>query len=185
MTAQKGFRGGYNPYRDPHGRFAAASSGSGGQQINDAIRRAAGRGMAEVAPSAPQLPPARSMDNHAVRAWYNAQTGHIPALNEQWQRQGVPAHERARRCHEIRHDARVQARALMADQDAVLDLRARDLKKYGNPDGPTFAYLVADWKSRGVAGDDIYESIIGGSSRTNAEVNARFAQPPQQQGAPA
>ncbi|MEI7769640.1 MAG: hypothetical protein WCI67_06625 [Chloroflexales bacterium] len=179
MTSGRGFRGGFNPYRDNNGRFAPGGSG-GGQQINDALRRAAGRGLPEepAAASAP-LPPARSMDDTAVRTWYNERTQHIPDLNTRWEASGVPAAERAARCQELRHTARVQARELMQNQEGVAGLRARDLEKYGNPDGPTFAYLVASMKNKGHVGDAVYEHIIGSSSRTNAEYNAKYAQPQQ------
>jgi hypothetical protein len=42
----------------------------------------------------------------------------------------------------MRHTARLEARAMMADPTEVELLRARDMALYGNADGPTFAFLV-------------------------------------------
>ena len=50
-------------------------------------------------------------------------------------------------------------------------LRARDLAKYGNPDGPTFEFLVEQLQNAGLLGDDIYEAIISGAYRTNEGIN--------------
>lgn len=38
-------------------------------------------------------------------------------------------------------------------------------------DGPTFQWTVQDAARKGFKGDDIYESIIKGSQKTNKEVN--------------
>lgn len=179
----KGHNGGFNPNRDANGRWTGGGSGAGGRQINAAIRRAAGKPapvgsrewMKGMIREAPGRGPDGTMEDGAVRHWYNAQVEQIGALNDQWAAAGVPAHERAAMTHAIRHDARVAARAAMKNRAGVEQLRQRDIEKYGNPDGPTFAYLVADWRRRGVQSDDeIYAQVIGGSARTNAEVNARF-----------
>ncbi|MBI3426745.1 MAG: hypothetical protein HY011_27770 [Acidobacteria bacterium] len=98
----------------------------------------------------------------------------IPALNEQWVQQGLTALERAEAAWRIRHEARIAARALMADAVEVELLRARDVAKYGNPDGPAFEYLVERGKEAGLAGDALYEALIAGSYRTNEGVNKKF-----------
>ena len=59
----------------------------------------------------------------------------------------------------------------MADPDEVELLRARDLARYGNPDGPTFDFLVERLRVMGIEGDAVYEIIIEGSYRTDAELN--------------
>ena len=112
--------------------------------------------------------------NAEIRQWYNDQVAVIPARDQEWQKQGISAEERARRAHEIRHHARIQARAYMQDKREVADLQARDQEKYGNPDGPTFDYLVKKNQEKGLQGDAVYEDIIGSSNRTNAEYNSKF-----------
>lgn len=119
--------------------------------------------------------------NAEIRQWYNDQVAPIPTLNEQWLKQGLNAEQRARKAQEIRHHARVQARAYMQDKNEVADLQARDKEKYGNPDGPTFDYLVAANKKKGLTGDAVFEEIIGSSNRTNAEYNAKFNVTPAKQ----
>lgn len=112
--------------------------------------------------------------NGEIRTWYNQQVVIIPALTEQLSQEGATAEERAKLAYDIRHRARMYARLLMPDKDEVELLRQRDMKKYGNPDGPTFAYLVEKNQKKGLEGDAIYEAIIESSSRTSAEYNARF-----------
>ncbi|MCP4694759.1 MAG: hypothetical protein GY859_42420 [Desulfobacterales bacterium] len=86
----------------------------------------------------------------------------------------MDAAERAKRAYEIRHNARINARALMKNRLEVEMLRARDMEKYGHPDGPTFLRLVEKNCAKGLRGDEIYEAIVQSSSRTSAEFNKRF-----------
>jgi type I restriction enzyme M protein len=67
----------------------------------------------------------------------------LPELNQQWLAAGLSIRERAERALHMRHTARLEARAMMADLTEVELLRARDMALYGNADGPTFAFLVA------------------------------------------
>jgi hypothetical protein len=114
------------------------------------------------------------MTNQEIRRWYNEQVGRIEEDNIQWKAQAIVIAERARKAWEIRHNARLMARDMMLDKREVEDLRARDLKLYGNPDGPTFEYLVREAEKSGLAGDDVFEWIIKGAQRTNVEINKRF-----------
>ncbi|TBW41418.1 hypothetical protein EYW49_00265 [Siculibacillus lacustris] len=114
-----------------------------------------------------------------MRQWYNDEVGKIPELNAKWKEQGLGAEERARRAYEIRHNARLQARAFMENPDEVAALRARDKAKYGNPDGPSFEQLVEDNKKSGLSGDEIYESMIDSSRRTSKEYNEKFGIKPR------
>lgn len=109
--------------------------------------------------------------NAEIRQWYNDRVAVIPLLDQQWRRQALSAEERARRAYEIRHDARVQARAFMQNKREVADLRARDREKYGNPDGPTFEQLVAQGRAKGLSDDAAYEAIVGSANRTDAGYN--------------
>ena len=112
--------------------------------------------------------------NAEIRQWYNDQVAVIPELDRQWIKQGLSAEQRASKAQEIRHHARIQARAYMQDKAEVADLQKRDKEKYGNPDGPTFAYLVQQNRNKGLKGDAVFEDIIGSANRTNAEYNAKF-----------
>lgn len=112
--------------------------------------------------------------NAEIRRWYLGQVARIPELNKQWLSQGLFVGERAEAAWSIRHEARLAARAMMADPVEVELLRARDIAEYGNPDGPTFEFLVERLKAVGLEGDAVYEAIIEGSYRTNAEVNGKL-----------
>jgi PII-like signaling protein len=63
---------------------------------------------------------------------------------------------------------------MMSDPSEVEDLRKRDQEKYGNPDGPTFEWLVNQNQQKGLAGDAVYEAIVVSSQRTDKKVNESF-----------
>lgn len=115
-----------------------------------------------------------SWTNQEVRLHYNRLVGTIGPANERWKQEGVAVEERARRAYGMRHDARILTRAMMSDAQEVEEVRQRDLEVYGNPDGPTFEYLVERQRSKGVTGDAVYEAIIESSQRTNETLNKRF-----------
>ena len=114
------------------------------------------------------------LPNTQVRKWYLDQTTMIALDNARWIREGIPLGERARRAHEIRHNARLSARAMMTNPAEVSMLRTRDMKKYGNPDGPTFDQLVKQHRENGHSLEGAYEEVISGSQRTNAAVNRKL-----------
>jgi RHS repeat-associated protein len=116
----------------------------------------------------------KQLSNEEVRKWYLEQTEDIPELNEQWKEEGLSPRERAERAYEIRHNARLQARGMMANPEEVEQLRARDMEKYGNPDGPTFEDLVTKAGEKGYTGDDRYEYIVDSSYRTDDATNKKF-----------
>ena len=121
----------------------------------------------------------RQPRTHAeIRQWYNDQVACIPTLAEQWTAQGLGAEERARRAYDIRHNARLRARAFMRNKDEVKLLQDRDLEKYGNPDGPTFEYLVEKNRNKGLRGDAVYEAIIQSADRTNKAYNRAYGVAP-------
>ena len=113
----------------------------------------------------------RPLSNSDVRRIYLERVARIPELNEQWLAEGLTARERAERAWRIRHEARVDTRRLMSNPEEVELLRARDQAKYGNPDGPTFEWLVENLEREGLTGDAAYEAIVEGSFRTNEAVN--------------
>ncbi|MCV6589068.1 MAG: hypothetical protein OIF57_08575 [Marinobacterium sp.] len=106
-----------------------------------------------------------------IRRWYNYQVVALPVINQRWIEAGFSLEERARRAFDIRHRARVNARYMMAD--GVEKLRQRDLEKYGNPDGPTFDYLVHKSRTKGMTYQQAWKNIITTSARTNNGYNAK------------
>jgi len=114
------------------------------------------------------------MTNAEIRSWYLNQVASIPKLNEEWIQQGLPLPKRAELAWQIRHDARRAARAMMADPHEVELLRARDMAKYSNPDGPSFEQLVKLAEFAGLEGEAVYQAIIVGSYRTNDGINKKF-----------
>lgn len=115
----------------------------------------------------------QAMTNPQIRQWYNDQVSVIPALDAQWIAQGLSAEDRARKAHDIRHAARLKAREFMQNKQEVADLQERDLAKYGNPDGPTFDFLVEKNRAQGMTGDAAYQAIIGSANRTDPAYNQR------------
>jgi hypothetical protein len=112
--------------------------------------------------------------NAEIREWYLKEVAVIHDLHKQWLAQGLSAKERARRAWRIRHDARLKARAMMADREEVEMLEVSDTIEYGRPDGPTFEFLVKKCREAGLKGNAVYEAIIEGSYRTNRGVNKKF-----------
>jgi hypothetical protein len=112
--------------------------------------------------------------NAEIRKWYLKEVALIHELNKQWLAQGLSAKERAKKAWRIRHEARLKARAMMADPEEVEMLEARDIVEYGNPDGPTFEFLVKECRGSGLRGNAVYEAIIEGSYRTNKGVSKKF-----------
>ena len=109
--------------------------------------------------------------NCDIRLWYNYQVVAIGKINERWEQAGVPLKKRAEDAFEIRHHARINARFMMQDKSQVKGLQDRDQKKYGNPDGPTFDYLIKKNTDKGKTLEEAYQSIIDSSSRTDRKYN--------------
>jgi hypothetical protein len=112
--------------------------------------------------------------NAEIRRWYLQQVAAIPEMNKDWIKQGLAVRERAEAAWRIRHEARLQARSMMADAVEVELLRTRDMNKYGNLDGPTFEFLVERLKETGLEGEAVYKAIIDNSYRTDAELNSKL-----------
>ena len=66
-----------------------------------------------------------SWSNREIRARYVCWATSIGAQVEQWKAEGVPLPERAKRAFQARHDARMTARAMMSNPEAVRALEAR------------------------------------------------------------
>ena len=103
----------------------------------------------------------------SVRDWYNRQVQEISRLDQAWKKAGLSAKERACRANHIRHQTRIRARSMMRNAHEVQKLRERDLRKYGNPNGPTFRQLVNQQVKRGVKSNQVYENIVKSSQRTD------------------
>jgi hypothetical protein len=107
------------------------------------------------------------MKNSEIRAWYQQRVAEIYKLNQEWIARGIGLDDRALRAWRIRHDARIEARSMMEDTAEIEDLRERDRRLYGDPDGPTFDQLVEENYRRGFERHEVYERIISGSQMTN------------------
>jgi murein DD-endopeptidase MepM/ murein hydrolase activator NlpD len=106
-----------------------------------------------------------------IRIWYNYQVVAINKINKKWEADGIALKKRAELAYELRHNARMNARFMMQDQEAVKKLQARDMKKYGNPNGPTFDYLIDKTVKKGNTVEEAYQSIIESSGRTSKVYN--------------
>lgn len=106
-----------------------------------------------------------------IRVWYNYQVVAIPVINKRWITNGLTMEERARLAFDLRHRARMNARYMMSSAEEMKALQARDMEKYGNPDGPTFEYLVQKSLNKGVDREQAYKKIITSSARTDNGYN--------------
>lgn len=111
--------------------------------------------------------------NCDIRVWYNYQVIAIGKLNEKWAQDGLDLAERAHKAYELRHNARINARFMMQNKTEVEGIQARDLGKYGNPDGPTYDYLVKKSTDKGLSKEAAYKNIIASSSRVSPVFNAK------------
>lgn len=109
-----------------------------------------------------------------IRAFYVRRVAAIGPADEQRKKDRVPVLERARLAFATRRDARLLARAMMKAAAEVEALRRRDQEKYGDPDGPTFDWLVAHEQQKGLTGDAVYEGIVASAQRTNRALNEVF-----------
>ena len=114
------------------------------------------------------------MSNREIRKWYLERVAAISRLNKEWIAEGLSLETRARRAWQIRHDARLEARSMMENSAEVEDLKERDRRIYGNPDGPTFEQLVRELRREWGEGDEVFERIIAGAQTTSREANRRF-----------
>lgn len=125
----------------------------------------------------PSLPSSKNLTsvpktNCEIRLWYNFQIVAVGVINQKWEKDGIDLKTRAHKAYEMRHEARVNARYMMQNKDEVKTLQARDMKKYGNPDGPTFEYLLKKNTDNGLSLEAAYQSIIDSSSKTDTRYNA-------------
>lgn len=109
--------------------------------------------------------------NRQARQVYLERVATIAGEDAKWRAEGLPAAERAQRAFAIRHEARMTARAMMSDPVELAALQERDRAKYGDPDGPTFEWLVERARAKGLEGDAIHESIVESAQRTDQAVN--------------
>lgn len=110
--------------------------------------------------------------NCEIRLWYNYQVVAIGKINEKWEKDGIDLETRAHKAYELRHEARVNARFMMQNPVEVKGLQARDMAKYGNPNGPTFDYLLnKNMNEKGMTKEEAFQSIIDSSSRTDRRFN--------------
>ncbi|MCB9547862.1 MAG: hypothetical protein H6706_18740 [Myxococcales bacterium] len=113
----------------------------------------------------------------AIRWIYVCRAYGIAAANRGWRAEGQAAEQRARQASDIRRVAKSTARAMMADQALAASLGQRDQEKYGDPEGPTFDWLVEKARASGLTGDAVYEDIVRSAAHTNDEVNASLGIP--------
>jgi RHS repeat-associated protein len=109
-----------------------------------------------------------------LRGIYKDGARQIAALADSLAKKGTPLQRIAEILSEERHKNRLAVRGKMSEWLDVAALKARDLFTYGNPDGPTFDWLVARARAKGLSGDDVWKYIIGSSSRTHAATDQRL-----------
>lgn len=122
--------------------------------------------------------------NRRIRQAYNARRKVLDAEIKAMRRANAPPEKIAEAAHKFRHGERMRARAEMlknGDRAGVDRLRARDLKKYGNPDGPDFKQSVArageklrESLGRDPTPDEVFTSIAESATRTDPVTNLLY-----------
>lgn len=122
--------------------------------------------------------------NRAIRQAYNARRRVLAKEIQQMKRSGSTSREMAEKAHKFRHKERMLAREQMrknGDADLVKKLEARDLKKYGNKDGPNLADSQARAKDqlqkklgREPTSKEIDDSITESATKTDWATNLKF-----------
>lgn len=124
------------------------------------------------------------VNNAVTRVWYNS---FLNAFKKNWKKQledqvtnkQITLEQYAQIAFEVRHHARITIRDHMSDNAGLAAIRDRDLKVYGNPDGPTFKSMIERRLEKQKAEadptypnlDKAYRSIIDTSTKTNKLVN--------------
>jgi hypothetical protein len=112
------------------------------------------------------------MTNAEIRNWYKNRVSEGTAkLEADIKRENRTANmSDAKKAYDIRHQARIEARSMMKPSDA-LKLRARDMQKYGNPDGPSWKQTVEKYRYESRRKLSLAQSIIDSGKRTNKDWN--------------
>jgi hypothetical protein len=117
-----------------------------------------------------------------IRQHYNDMIAQIKSDEQQWKQDGLSLEQQAKSAYDIRHNARMTARAMMGTKYfpwltnwiSVANLQFRDWQKYGNGDGPTFDQLFAKAKAKGMTDEEAWQSILDSSGRTDPGYNASY-----------
>jgi hypothetical protein len=113
--------------------------------------------------------------NYVVRRWYLGEEARIGQLDAEWRREGRTASERARLAHELRRQARLTARRRMRSPREVALLCERDLRVYGDPNGPAFEWALRHAMAQLHAqepGEAVYDRVVQGAQRSSALATA-------------
>lgn len=113
------------------------------------------------------VPKRGSLSNRDARRHYLENEEKLARLNEQWKAEGIPPKTRAEALSGMRNELRTEARDLMKD---------REMAEYLNRNEPnkTLDELVAKYRERGKSGDDLWEAIADGASRSRPSVNKKL-----------
>jgi hypothetical protein len=122
--------------------------------------------------------------NRDIRRAYNAAARKAQKDIAAMRKAGKSEREIAEYAHKFRHQQRMKAREQMrknGDSQSVKDLEARDLKKYGNKDGPDFKQSVERSREqlskelgRKPTDDEVYRRISDSSTTTDWVTNLKF-----------
>ena len=114
------------------------------------------------------------MTNREIRAWYLRKISEIADLDNQSEARGESLKFRALQAWAARRSLRSEARGLMRNPLLGALLQARDLKRYGNTNGPSFEFLFEKLEAGGVRGDEAYRAIIRSALTTDEGINRHF-----------
>lgn len=117
-----------------------------------------------------------------IRQHYNDMIAQIKQDEPGWKQEGLSLEQQAHNAYDMRHNARMTARAMMGTKYfpwltnwiSVSNLQFRDWQKYGNADGPTFDQLFQKAKKKGLTDEQAWQSILDSSGRTDPGYNASY-----------
>jgi hypothetical protein len=101
-------------------------------------------------------------NNEEVRRWYVEQSRKLTTDNS------LPLRERAIQASLRRNELRQQARDMMTDRELAAKLDITD------PIQPVSNYVRKTYQEKGLVGDELWEEILKGSTKTRQSVNIQF-----------
>lgn len=120
-------------------------------------------------PQNPTGPELASLDIAQTRAWYHEQLNQLATLTWELRFSGQPLEAVARFASGSRNLIRIQARALMENQQLAAELD----RNYPIQD---VEFYIQKYKQQGLTGDDLWNKIIEKALTTNPEVDSLSAQ---------
>ncbi len=112
--------------------------------------------------------------NHQARAYVKGRKAELREAQAARERSGMSLDERARMAHAERAEMNQTAQEMMFWEGDVQQIRLRQQKEYGNPNGPTYEQLLQQKIRNGSTPNEARREIIDGASKGNPLADKKF-----------